>query len=111
MIAQQPSRQLIKAGNRVIGEISDSTLFKRVSGSRHMLKRPPAWAWDAYALQQALAVGAVSVAVFDTETGILYTVPLAYFLKYGTPFNYGWGDQIYLPLGQWQTVQTSGNGR
>lgn len=111
MSVQQPTRHLIKAGTRVVGEVSDSTLFKRVRGSKHMLQRPPAWAWDVYALEQAQALGAVSVAVLDTETSTLYTAPLAHFEQYGRRFNRGYGDQIYLPLRQWQTVQMTPNGR
>ena len=111
MNSSKTLRRQIKVGNRVVGEIIDSTLFKRVRGSKHMLKRPPAWAWDVTAIEQAQILGTVTVSILDTETGVLYSVPLVYFLQYGTRFNRGYGDQIYLPLRQWQTVQTGTNRR
>lgn len=92
----------IYAGNgKAIGTVRGNCFFKRVQGSKHFLRQPPAIAFDVYSINQARAAGADTVKVTDTETETTYTAELEHLLGHGTLFNRGWGEQIYLPLNGW----------
>jgi hypothetical protein len=86
-----------------IATLQGNVLKKRVRGSLHMLRRPPAWAVDAIVLQQARQDGAATVEVEDIETRRRYTAPIEAFDRWGIRFNRGFGDQVALPLSHWQT--------
>jgi hypothetical protein len=66
-----------------------------------MLRKPRGWAVDTSALDDARALGAVNVAVTDTETETAYITPIDTFFRYGVPLNRGFGPQLVLPLGYW----------
>ncbi|MGH2536797.1 MAG: hypothetical protein ACRDHL_05335 [Candidatus Promineifilaceae bacterium] len=89
------------AGGRVCGRISAGVLSKRAR-PEHMLRRPPAWAWDADILAQAEAAGCRWTEVCDVEGGRIYRASLADFRQHGVPVNRGFGRQIALPLAWWR---------
>jgi len=76
-------------------------LRRRVQGSRHQLRQPPAWAFERNILEQAHEAGASVVEVHDTETGITYTAPMATLWQKGIRIQRGHGEQIALPLNLW----------
>ncbi len=95
-------KNLLKAAGKVIGEIRGEVLRKRVVGSKHQLRRPPAWALDAAALNEATASGCRRVEVFDKETGRTFSADVDTIRTRGFLINRGFGTQFVLPLQHWQ---------
>lgn len=101
------SKQIYQVNGRPVAGLEGRTLRKRVRGSIHMLRRPPAWCVDAAILEQARKDGAQMVEVLDVETRRVYTAAIADFDLHGFVFNRGFGDQVGLALCHWQ-VETQG---
>jgi len=87
---------------RVVGRVVDGVFYKRLRGSVHFLRRPPAIAFDISSLYDALDAEAVTVHVTDEETGRVYVARIADILRDGKRFNRGYGKQIFLPLSRWR---------
>ena len=89
-------------GRAVVGRVDGDTFFKKgLRSTVHQLRRPPAWACDVDALDQARAAGASRVEINDLDTGKTYTADLADFYRYGLKVTRGHGDQLALLLGRW----------
>ena len=88
--------------NKPVATLCGRTLQKRVRGSIHMLRRPPAWCVDAAILVQARKDGAQMVEVTDIETRRIYRAAVDAFALHGFKFNRGHGDQIGLALSHWR---------
>lgn len=86
---------------QIIGAIEGNTFTKRVKGSKHMLRKPPAWALDDAVLRDLAARGVVHVVYVDTETGRTYRTTVVTLGSKGRVFNRGYGSQVFLPLGHW----------
>ena len=86
----------------VIGHVNGDYFEKRVKASIHMLRKPPSWACDVCALEEAKSKGATYLFLHDIENGINYLANIDYFWFYGKLFNRGCGNQRYLPLGYWK---------
>jgi hypothetical protein len=86
----------------IIGHVANDVFLKRARGSIHMLRAPRGWALDAPTLAELRALGVATVTITDTETGTVYTAPLAEFEAHGVAFNRGAGPQVALPLGYWR---------
>ncbi len=96
-------RQVLRlADGRVVGEVRDGVLVKRVRRSAHMLRKPRAWACDVAVLREAERLGARTVEIHDTETGDVYTAPVARFWARGFPVRRGHGEQVGLALSAWE---------
>lgn len=87
---------------KIAATLEGRTLKKRVRGSVHMLRRPPAWAIDQAILEAARRDGAVTVEITDVETRRRYIAPIEAFDLHGLRFNRGFGEQIALPLAHWR---------
>jgi len=85
-----------------VATLCGRTLQKRVRGSVHMLRRPPAWCIDEVIFEQARQDGAQMVEVTDIETRRIYRAAVDAFALHGFKFNRGHGDQIGLALSHWQ---------
>jgi hypothetical protein len=96
----------IRACGHVVGKVRGDTFYKSVDGSRHFLRIPPAICFDVLSLKEAERAGAVYVEVTDRETGKAYRVSIRFIWEHGFKVNRGFGDQIALPLGQWQIIGT-----
>lgn len=90
---------------QVVGHIDGQMLWKRVEGSAHMLRCPPAWAWEKSALSEALRRGVTRCRIEDTETGRTYVAPLTFFWTKGFELDRGHGRQVALPLSCWQVQE------
>jgi hypothetical protein len=66
------NRELVKVGNRVVGCIEGNKFTKSVIGSKHRLRRPPAWAIDAEAFDGEVKPNAAEIVVIDKESGLEY---------------------------------------
>lgn len=86
----------------------DKTYYRKVLGSRHFLRKPPAITNDVDALAEAERLGADRVRIVDAETGIEYTCILAVVRDYGFPIDRGYGKQIALPFAYWVKVAPDG---
>lgn len=96
---------VIKANGRTVGQVYNGVFVKDVSSSKHFLHTPEAIAFTIDTLHAAQRAGAEWCEVLDTDTGIKYRASIAKIFDMGKPFNYGWGDQIFLTLQNWlQTV-------
>jgi len=91
----------VSAGGRVVGEVVEGKFIKRLKASRHMLRDPKGWSLDVDSLADAEDLGAESVEIHDTETGIIYSASVGRILDKGFRFNRGHGPQICLPLKSW----------
>jgi len=95
------------ANGRVVGEVRAAVFRKTARASRHMLRRPPAWALDIASLDEAEALGAVRVRILDIETGRLYLAPISLIRSDGFRLNRGYGQQVALALEFWQVTASS----
>jgi hypothetical protein len=91
-----------RGDGRVVAEVQNGALVKRVKGSVHMLQKPRAWCCDVDILHQAEVLGATQVRIEDVETGNTYVAPLSRFWTRGFPVRRGHGEQRGLLLADWQ---------
>lgn len=82
--------------------------YRRVDGSRHFLRKPPAITNDLAALAEAERLGADRVRIVDSETGAEYACIIAVIRDYGFTVNRGHGQQVALLLGYW--IKTAPDG-
>ena len=81
-----------------VGRVNGIWFVKTITGSKHLLRTPPALAFDVSTLDDAEAAGAVAVAVTDCETGRTYRQRIDTIRRYGFEVRRGFGRQIALPL-------------
>ena len=84
--------------DKPIGYVQGGIFRKTITGSTHMLRKPPAIAFDLSTLDAAEAAGALHVAITDRETGKVYRASIADVRYYGRPVVRGHGRQIGLAL-------------
>jgi len=87
---------------KVIGEVKNGVFSKKLSGSRHFLRKPPAICFDVVSLKQAEAAGAIRIEITDMENGKIYHAPLRLVWQKGFTLDRGYGRQIGLALNYWQ---------
>lgn len=85
------------------------TWYRRIIGSRHLLKKPQAGTFDCAALALVQDMGATSVRLVDSETGIEYTAPIQLIHEYGFDLDRGFGKQKALLLGYFVRSDAHGN--
>ena len=101
-ILSQKDRIIIKVGDKVVGCLGDNRFTKLVVGSKHMLRRPPAWAVDAEAFDAEVKPNATELVVIDKETGIQYHCPVGKFDRLKGELDRGFGRQYFLTLNHWE---------
>ena len=85
---------------KVIGQVV-GTEFRKSITNNHMLNIPPALCSAVVSLRQAQGYGATTCVWTNRDTGIVYSVSVERFLKDGIRKDYGYGDQVCLPLKGW----------
>lgn len=90
----------LKVGAREVAGITGDQLHKVIRDS-HVLRRPPAIAFDAALIAEAERRGVRTVSVLNADSGRQFVVTLADFQRYGFRLNRGYGDQIALELRYW----------
>ena len=100
--AGQPYSTPIYVGSKVVGKVEDNTFYKSIHGSRHLLRRPPAIAFDISSILDAESVGATYAKVTDLDSGHSYHAPIKKIIEKGFNLNRGFGDQIALLLSEWR---------
>lgn len=89
---------IIFCNGRAVGRITGRTFAKTITGSKHLLRQPPAIAFDRSTLRDARAAGAVVVAVTDAETRRTYRATIDDIETHGFAVRRGYGDQVALPI-------------
>ena len=92
---------VIKVNGRTVGQVYNGVFVKDVSSQKHFLHSPEAIAYTIDTLHAAQRAGAEYCQVLDTDTGIIFKASIAKIWDLGKKFNYGWGDQIYLTVQNW----------
>jgi len=98
MIAQ-PIR---RADNTTIGWVRGDLLYKMIRESVHLLRKPPAIAWDVEALIKAQNMGARNLEVRGLETNQIWSTDMETLWYLGYAIDRGHGEQQILELGHWQ---------
>ena len=93
--------EVIKVNGRTVGQVYNGVFVKDVSSRKHFLHNPEAIAYTIDTLHAAQRAGAEYCQVLDTDTGIIFKASIAKIWDMGKKFNYGWGDQIYLTVQNW----------
>ena len=78
---------------KVVGTVKDGTLSREIDSSKHLLRTPPAIAFDELALSEAEEQGASKIKVKDKLTGITYYSTIEAVRSRGFTFNRGFGNQ------------------
>ncbi len=91
----------VYVGKKTIGHVKGDTFHKVIKGSRHMLRRPKAIAFDVSTLHDAQDAGARYVEVKDSETGKAYKAAMSTVWAKGWEFNRGYGRQWGVPICEW----------
>ncbi|MDP2719570.1 MAG: hypothetical protein Q8P44_07060 [Dehalococcoidia bacterium] len=88
-------------GQKIIGHIDGKKFEKVVQGSKHMLKKPPAWCIDADAFDNEILPTCTEIIVRDTESGVEYYSTMFNFEQYKGTIDRGFGRQYFLTLNHW----------
>lgn len=77
-------------------------VLKRTIHNQHILKSPPAIAFDLECLRQAAKAGVVRLEVKNADTGITYKASWQHFITASLDIDFpGYGKQKALPLDGW----------
>jgi len=100
-------RRLVKVGDKIVGHLEGNRFIKTVIGSKHRLRRPPAWAIDAEAFDTEVKPNATEIVVLDRETDTEYHCTVETFDRLKGELDRGFGRQYFLTLNHWEV---RGNG-
>ena len=104
----QPVNIPIKAQGKIIGYLQDHTFIKRVQGSKHMLRKPPAWCISKQAFCEEVLPNTENIIIEDTESGLIYECPTQVFAEHAFEIQRGnFEPQLALGLRFWEV---RGNG-
>lgn len=92
----------IWANGKAIGRVTGDVFYKRVRGSVHFLKKPPAICVDCQSLADAEDAGARHVEILDTETGRRYRASCDTIRQRGRYIDRGFGAQYALGMNHWE---------
>ena len=92
------AEQAIFCNGRAIGKVTGRTFCKTITGSKHLLRKPAAIAFDRSTLKDARDAGALAVAVTDRETGKTYKATIDDIETFGFGVFRGFGSQVALAL-------------
>lgn len=90
----------VNGKKKCVGELEGSLFRKRVSKSKHFLRRPPAIAIDA-AVWDDIKGKIETIEVIDADTGEVYRAQAVLFESAKVIINRGYGVQYALPLEYW----------
>ena len=100
-------KRVVKVGEKVIGSLQGNTFIKRVRGSKHQLKKPPAWCLSKEAFVQEILPNVSSIVVEDTENERHYECSTQTFETHSFEIQRGsYEPQLALTLNFWQVSNT-----
>lgn len=99
----------IKAQGKIIGYLQEHTFTKRVQGSKHMLRKPPAWCISKEAFCEEVLSNTNKIIVEDTESGITYECLTEIFAEHAFEIQRGnFEPQLAMVLKYWE-VRSNGH--
>ena len=102
------TRKPVRVGTRIVGHIEDSVFHKKVKGSRHQLKVPPAWCISSEAFDDYILPDCDQIVVEDQESGITYRVSTVVFQRHCFRVERGnFEPQLGLAMRHW-TIERPG---
>ena len=105
------TRNPVRVGNRVVGHIEDGVFHKKVKGSRHQLKVPPAWCISSEAFDEYILPDCSQIVIEDQESGMTYRVSTAAFQRHCFRIERGaFEPQLGLTMRHW-SVERPGEAR
>ena len=104
-MSMKPKKVIVN--KKEVGVVKDKTLVKEIDSSKHLLRTPPAIAFDELALSEAEELGASRIKVKDKLTGITYYSTIEAVRSRGFTFNRGFGNQVGLSLTEWSKNEES----
>lgn len=92
----------IKAQGKIIGYLQDHTFVKRVQGSKHMLRKPPAWCISKEAFCQKVLPNTQNIIIEDLEGGLIYECLTQVFAEHAFEIQRGdFEPQLALTINYW----------
>jgi len=89
----------IHISGRHVGDVEKGVFKKTISGSRHILRKPPAIALSVESLERAELAGACDIQIKDIETGRIYASTVEHFRGYSFSIQRGgFEPQLAMPL-------------
>ncbi len=99
-IKTKPDSYQVRVAGRHVGDVVSGVFKKRISGSRHILRKPRALALSIESLKQAEHVGACEIEITDRESKNVYSCSIEYFKEYAFPIQRGgFEPQLALLIG------------
>lgn len=93
----------IKAQGKIIGYLQHHTFIKRVQGSKHMLRKPPAWCISKQAFCEEVLPKTENIIIEDTESGLIYECLTNVFAEHAFEIQRGnFEPQLALTLNHWE---------
>lgn len=89
----------------IIGSVENGVFTKRVQGSTHMLKTPPAWAIDCKAFLEQVFFHAHTIRIVEKKSKAIYEISTKTFNNRKVYFDRGFGPQYFVPLKYWHEIR------
>lgn len=104
------SKQKVWVEGKVVGSLQGNTFTKRVKGSKHQLRKPPAWCISKEAFSQEILPNVARIVVEDTENRRYYECSTQTFETHSFEIQRGsYEPQLALTLNFWQVSNTEYN--
>jgi len=104
-IKTKPDSYQVRVAGRHVGDVVSGVFKKRISGSRHILRKPRALALSIESLKQAEHVGACEIEITDRESKNVYSCSIEYFKEHAFPIQRGgFEPQLALPIGRFDVT-------
>ena len=107
IIAPSPAPSDLRVAARLGWRIEARILRRDIRGSKHLLRQPPALAFDAWTFQR-LRAHFDGIEVQDTEEGVVYRIGAHDFDRFAERLDRGHGLQDYVRLEHWERRQKDG---
>lgn len=92
----------VTLGQKFIGQIEADVFTKHIVEKDHLLREPPAIAYDTSIVRGLVHYGVRLLVVYAMDTKRTYQADLATLQEKGFVFDRGAGEQIGLPLEFWE---------
>ena len=104
----EPVNVPIKAQGKIVGYLEGNCFHKRVIGSKHKLRKPPAWCISKQAFCEEILPNTENIIIEDTESGLTYECLTKVFAEHAFEIQRGnFEPQLALGLRFWEV---KGNG-
>ena len=99
---KNPVNAIIKAQGKIIGYLKNHAFIKRVQGSKHMLRKPPAWCISKEVFCEEILPNTNRIIIEDTESEVTYECLTRVFVEYAFEIRRGnFEPQLALTLNHW----------